>query len=114
VIKPLTIKWHSCNDEEEENVIDVEVGLPIANQIPSSNRVRIHFWPELKKAASLVHHCDLYHSSCPALAELASWISFNGYLPSETEPVREIYLTTDKNLYGNLRMAELLVPIQNR
>lgn len=109
--RSLNIQWH--NNDFEEDVIDVEVALPITKNIPSSNRVKIHFWPELKKVASLVHWCDPYHSSCPALAELATWISSNGYQPSEVDPIREIYLTADKDLYGKLRMAELLVPIEN-
>ncbi|MCK0473736.1 MerR family transcriptional regulator [Halalkalibacter sp. APA_J-10(15)] len=109
--RPLNIQWH--NNDHEENSIDVEVALPIAKNIPSSNRVNVHIWPELKNVASLVHRCDPYHSSCPALAEVAAWISSNGYRPSEMDPIREIYLTADKDLYGKLRMAELLVPVEH-
>jgi len=108
--RPLSIQWH--NSDLEDDAIDVEVALPISKEIPKSNRVNICYLPELKKAASLVHHCDPYHTSCPALSELAAWISFNGYRPSEEEPIREIYLTVDKDLYGKLRMAELLIPVE--
>ncbi|MFU1797405.1 MerR family transcriptional regulator [Paenibacillus azoreducens] len=109
--RSLNVQWH--NNDFEDDLIDVEVALPITKKIPGSDRVNIHFWPELIQAASLVHWCDPYHSSCSALAELATWISSNGYRPSEAEPIREIYLTADQDLYGKLRRAELLIPIEN-
>lgn len=108
--RSLTVQWH--NNDYEEDLIDVEVALPVAKPIPGSDRVNVQFWPELKQAASLVHWCDPYHSSCSALAELATWISSNGYRPSEAKPIREIYLTADQDLYGKLRRAELLIPIE--
>ncbi|MDR9852101.1 MerR family transcriptional regulator [Paenibacillus sp. VCA1] len=108
--RSLTVQWHS--NDFEEDLIDVEVALPVAKHIPGSDRVNVHFWPELKQAASLVHWCDPYHSSCSGLTELAAWISSNGYRPNEAEPIREIYLTADQDLYGKLRRAELLIPIE--
>jgi DNA-binding transcriptional MerR regulator len=107
--RPLHIQWHNC--KLEDDTIDVEVALPITKEIPSCDRVNVHFWPEIKKAASLVHRCDPYHFACPGFAKLAAWISANGYQPHATESIREIYLTTDKDLYGKLRMAELIIPV---
>lgn len=41
--RPLSIQWHNSNLEEDS--IDVEVALPIIQDIPSSNRVNVHLWP---------------------------------------------------------------------
>ncbi len=107
--RSLTILWH---DSSEKDQADIEVALPILKEIPSNGRVKVGFLPDLKMAASLVHRCDPYDNSCPALFELASWISSHGYLLSEKEPIREIHLTSDEDIYGKLRQAELLIPIE--
>jgi DNA-binding transcriptional MerR regulator len=108
--RSLTILWHDCSAEEDQ--LDIEVALPILKEIPSSDRVNVGFLPDLKIAASLVHRCDPYDNSCPAITELASWITSHGYLVSDKEPIREIYLTSDKDIYGSLRQAELLIPVE--
>ncbi|WP_248930488.1 MerR family transcriptional regulator [Paenibacillus hamazuiensis] len=105
---PLTVLWHDCGGEGEHS--DVEVAVAISKEIPGSDRVSVKWLPELK-AAVLVHRCDPYVSSCPAMDELASWMAANGCRPSDTEPVRETYLTPDKEIYGSSRTAELIVPV---
>ncbi|AJY74735.1 MerR family transcriptional regulator [Paenibacillus beijingensis] len=109
--RSLTVLWHDCSGEED--LVDLEVAIPVSKEIPGSGRTRIGLLPELKMAASLVHRCDPYGSSCPAAAELAAWIGSNGYVPSDEQPIREIYLTSDKDLYGNMRLAEVLVPVEH-
>lgn len=105
----LTILWHDCGGEDD--TADIEVAVQIARDIPSGGRVKVAHLPGLTLAASLVHDCDPYARSCSSTAELAVWITSNGYRPSETEPVREMYLTADKDMYGRLRKAEVLIPI---
>ncbi|QWU16185.1 DNA-binding transcriptional regulator, MerR family [Paenibacillus sophorae] len=107
----LTILWHDFGSMNSDPV-DIEVALPLTKNIPSNGRVKVGILPELKAAASLVHHCNPYLNSCPAVTELMSWISSQNFVYSEKEPVREIYLTSDKDMYGTLRLAELLVPIE--
>ena len=66
--------------------------------------------PRLKSAASLVHRCDPYVYTCPVVPELKAWISSQGLVQAESEPIREIYLTSDKDIYGKKRPAELIIP----
>ncbi|OOC63984.1 MerR family transcriptional regulator [Paenibacillus ihbetae] len=106
----LIILWH---DEAGGNadVADMEVALPITRDIPSNDRVRVYVLPELQTAASLLHHCDPYGYSCPVIPELKAWSSSHGLVQSDREPIREIYLTSDKDIYGRKRPAELLIPL---
>ena len=107
----LTILWHN-HDSENADIADIEVAVPITRDIPANGRVRVDFLPELPSAASLVHRCDPYGYSCPAVPELKAWISSQGLVQSDREPIREIYLTSDKDIYGKKRPAELLIPLQ--
>ncbi|AHV99646.1 MerR family transcriptional regulator [Paenibacillus sabinae] len=107
----LTIIWHDFGSMNSD-LADIEVALPLTKVIPSRGRVKVGILPELKAAASLVHQCNPYRNDCPAVTELLSWIRSESLIPSEKEPVREVYLTSDKDMYGTLRLAELLVPIE--
>lgn len=107
-VSQLIILWH---DGSSENT-DIEVAVPITRDMPATDRVCVGFLPELQSTASFVHHCDPYVYNCPAVPELKEWISSQGMIPSDREPIREIYLTSDKDIYGKKRPAELLIPLQ--
>ncbi|MBT2763637.1 MerR family transcriptional regulator [Paenibacillus sp. ISL-20] len=110
-VSQLIILWHD-DGSGNANVADIEIAIPITGDIPANGRVRVDFLPELQSAASLVHRCDPYGYSCPAVPELKAWISSQGLVQSDREPIREIYLTSDKDIYGKKRPAELLIPLQ--
>ncbi|WP_244235370.1 MerR family transcriptional regulator [Paenibacillus lautus] len=107
----LTILWHDPGSENAD-IADIEVAIPITRDIPVNGRVRVDYLPMLQSAASLVHRCDPYGYSCPVAPELKAWISSQGLVQSDREPIREIYLTSDKDIYGKKRPAELLIPLQ--
>lgn len=109
--RPLTVLWHQRNSEDD--LVDVEVAIPLSNPIPEIGRVRVNWLPAIKSAASLVHSCDPYALCCPKISYVQAWMISNGYLRSPQEAIREIILTPDKNMYGRLQMAELLIPIQS-
>lgn len=106
----LIIVWHEPDTESDQ--VDMEVALPIKQEIPGSSKVKVGMLPGWETAASYVHHCDPYSSSCGAAAPLSSWIASNGYAPIANAPIREIYLTPDKDMYGKMRLAELLIPVE--
>ncbi|AIQ15159.1 MerR family transcriptional regulator [Paenibacillus durus] len=108
----LTIVWHDFGSRNSD-LADIEVALPLTKVIPDRGRVKVGILPELKAAASLVHQCNPYHNDCPAVTELLSWIRSQSLVPSAKAPVREIYLTSDQDMYGTLRLAELLIPIEH-
>ncbi|MGO4788515.1 MerR family transcriptional regulator [Paenibacillus sp. 2KB_20] len=110
-VSQLIILWHD-DGSGNADVADIEIAIPITGDIPANGRVRVDFLPELQSAASLVHRCDPYGYSCPAVPELKAWISSQGLVQSDREPIREIYLTSDKDIYGKKRPAELLIPLQ--
>ncbi|WP_169083357.1 MerR family transcriptional regulator [Paenibacillus sp. PL91] len=109
--RELTILWHEHGGMDKEQA-NLEVSVPLTQAIPSNDRVNVSLLPELKTAASLVHLCNPYDDSCLAADQLESWISSQGYVRSYKEPIRETYLTSDKDIYGKMRLAELLIPLE--
>ena len=109
--RELTIVWHSRADCDEEPS-DIEVAIPVSKAIPHSRRVKIHQLPGVKEAACFTHRCDPYQSNCKASEALRAWMADEGYRPLETIPIREVYLTSDKDMYGRMRLAEAIVPIE--
>ncbi|WNQ10788.1 hypothetical protein MJA45_24730 [Paenibacillus aurantius] len=107
----MTIVWHRRADCDEEPS-DIEVAIPISKSIPNSHKVTIHQLPGVKEVASYIHRCDPYKDNCKASEALRAWIANEGYRLIESIPVREIYLTSDKDIYGQLRMAEAVVPVE--
>lgn len=107
----LTIIWHSRADCGEE-LSDIEVAISISKSIQSSGRVMIYQLPGIEEAASYIHQCNPYIDDCKAIEALRGWIASEGYRPVGQIPFREIYLTPDKNIYGQYRMAEAVVPVE--
>ncbi|WP_020617454.1 MerR family transcriptional regulator [Paenibacillus daejeonensis] len=109
--REMTIVWHRKADSNEEPS-DIEVAIPVSSPIPISHRVKIHQLPNVKEAVSYTHHCDPYKDNCNASETIRAWIVDKGYRPLETIPVREVYLTPDKDIYGHLRVAEAIIPVE--
>ncbi|URJ61141.3 MerR family transcriptional regulator [Paenibacillus polymyxa] len=106
----MTILWHRRAECVEEPS-DIEVAIPISKEIPNSRRVKINQLPGIKEAVSYIHRFDPYKDNCKASDVVWTWIAEAGYRLFEKIPVREVYLTSDKEIYGQLRMAEAIVPI---
>ncbi|MBT2293205.1 MerR family transcriptional regulator [Paenibacillus albidus] len=106
----MTILWHRRAECVEEPS-DIEVAIPVSVEIPDNRRVKIHQLPGIKEAVSYIHRCDPYKDNCKASEVVRAWIAEEGYRLFEKIPVREVYLTSDKEIYGQLRMAEAIVPI---
>lgn len=101
--------WHS--DSHEENVpVDVEVAIPIAKRISGNGRVQVRQLPGMKTAA-FIHECDPHAHRCSAIDKLASWITNEKGLSIASKPYREIYLTSDHDIYGRSRLSELQIPV---
>lgn len=103
-----TIIWH--DDQRDGTNVDVEVCIPISSNLPETERVKMRYLPEMT-AASLLHYCDPYANGCTKLQQLRTWIASQHGLTTADEPYREIYLTSDRDMYGNLRLSELLIPV---
>ena len=109
--RELTIVRHRMADSDDEPS-DIEVTIPVSKVIPASESVKIYQLPGLKDAIVYTHRCDPYRNSCKANEMLRLWAVNEGYRPLESVPVREVYLTPDKDIYGQLRMAEMILPIE--
>jgi DNA-binding transcriptional MerR regulator len=110
--RPVTIVRHKSADCGEEPA-DIEVAIPVSRVVPDSPGVRIYQLPGVMEAIAYTHRCDPYqNNSCKANDMLRLWAAQEGYQPLESVPVREVYLTPDKDLYGQLRMAEMILPIE--
>ncbi|SHF14675.1 DNA-binding transcriptional regulator, MerR family [Seinonella peptonophila] len=111
--RPMHILRHQHHHKRDhEDMVDLEVAIPLAKEIPDSDRIKIYELPEIPQAASYVHLCDPYQTACLAQSQLTTWISKNGYRPTDQAPIREIYLTADKDIYGKLLTTELLIPVE--
>lgn len=109
--RELTIVRHRIVDSDDEPS-DIEVTIPVSKVIPASGSVEIYQLPGLKDAIVYTHRCDPYQNSCKANEMMQLWAVNEGYRPLESVPVREVYLTPDKDIYGQLRMAEMILPIE--
>lgn len=104
----ITIIGH--NDSSDENVpVDVEVAIPITTPIPENERVQVKRLPGIK-AATFIHNCDPHANRCNAIDTLTTWIK-QEKLTIAAQPIREIYLTSDSDIYGRSRLAELQIPV---
>lgn len=105
----VNVIWHEFLSNE---MVDIEVAIPLKNEIASSKRIKIGKLTELPLAASYTHYCDPYRFTCQASKELAQWIAENGYRLTDSQPFREVYITSDEDIYGHTRIAELQIPVQ--
>lgn len=106
----VTVIWHQTNHSHSR--VDVELYIPASMQVIETERIKMREIPELKQAASYIHYCDPYQYKCTAEEELLAWMGENGYEVDINNPMRETYITKDKDLYGNRRVAELIIPIK--
>lgn len=96
-----------------EAFADIEVAIPLSRAIPDSDKVRIYPLPGIEEAASYTHRCNPYASnSCNAGGVLRAWATEEGYRLRDGVPFREVYLTSDKDIYGQLRKAELIMAVE--
>ncbi len=109
--REVTIVRHRIADSDDEPS-DIEVTIPISKVIPARGSVRIYQLPGVKDVIAYTHRCDPYQNSCKANGVLRLWAAQEGYRPLESLPVREVYLTPDKDIYGQLRMVEMILPIE--
>ncbi|GBF75981.1 MerR family transcriptional regulator [Paenibacillus sp. 598K] len=91
---------------------NLEVAIPLSATIPPSKAISIHRLPGFEAAASYMHRCNPYADHCQAIDTLSHWIKERGYRPIKKTPVREIYWTSDQDIYGQLRVAEILLPVE--
>lgn len=114
--RPVTIVRHKTADcgevPSEGEPSDIEAAIPVSRVVPDSPGVKIYQLPGMKEAIVYTHRCDPYQNSCKANEMVRLWAAQEGYRPLESVPVREVYLTPDKDIYGQLRMAEMILPIE--
>lgn len=90
--------------------VDAEVGLPVAGELPETDRVKVRTVPGAETMACLVHKGP--HDGLPgAYQVLTNWLEANGY--RTVGPDREVYLegpmaTDDPNEY----VTEIMFPVQ--
>jgi DNA-binding transcriptional MerR regulator len=109
--REVTIVRHRMADYDD-GPVDIEVAIPVSRVIPDSRNVQIYHLPGVKEAAICTHRCDPYQDSCKASEMLRLWAVQEGFRPLESIPVREVFLTPDKDIYGQLRMAEMVLPVE--
>lgn len=106
----ILIRHYTTNDNGADS--DLEVAIPLSTAIPPSKAISVHRLPGFEAAASYMHRCNPYEDHCLAIDTLQHWIKERGYRPIKKTPVREIYWTSDQDIYGQLRVAEILLPVE--
>ncbi|MFB9326680.1 MerR family transcriptional regulator [Paenibacillus aurantiacus] len=102
------------HEETEDGYCELEVAIPLSEAIPGNKRVQIGLLPGFASAASHVHVCNPYQEDCLAAERLSDWLASQGMPLATRFPMREIYLTSDRDMYGSMRLAELLIPLDRR
>ncbi len=75
--------------EYHEQDVDVEVGVPVTDAVPSGDKVKTREMPAVKEMACIVHQGSYDTLSAP-YNQLTMWIETNGYRIAG--PPREIYV----------------------
>jgi effector-binding domain-containing protein len=93
-----------------EKDVDAEVGLPVAGELPETDRVKVRTVPGAETMACLVHKGP-YDGLPGAYRVLTTWLEANGY--RVVGPDREVYLegamaTNDPSEY----VTEIMFPVE--
>jgi effector-binding domain-containing protein len=100
-----------CHDPEfKEKDVDVEAGVPIAEAIPTTNRIKVYELPAMEQAACTIHKGP-YENIGEAYNALMAWIQENGYQIIGND--RELYLTSPADTQNpNEYVTEIQFPVE--
>jgi DNA-binding transcriptional MerR regulator len=82
------------DDETRDGDWDIEVAMPIANDVTPTNRINVYTLPTVEKMACVVH-AGSFATIGEAYDALAKWIDMNGY--QIVGPSRELNLKMPEN-----------------
>lgn len=103
------VSYHGENDGKG---VDAEVFEPIDRDIPGTERIKVHFMPEVPHMASIIH-VGAYEGISLAYAAITKWIEDNGYRIIGDE--REIYLKGEWNSEDTSEyITEIQLPVEKK
>lgn len=92
------------HDEEYREVgADVEIAVPVADNIPSNGRVQVHELPAIEQAACVVY-TGSYERLTEVLSTLLVWVEHNQYRVAG--PLREVYLRFNADNVSELSLPK--------
>lgn len=98
--------------DEAEEILDVEVAVPITHALAGTERIRVYELERLPTAACVVYEGS-YERGLPACHALWEWVEANGY--EVIGPQREVYLRFGANDPEKLRLPKaFLAESQNQ
>lgn len=90
--KPTGPTIYICHDSEyKEKDVDLEAAIPIAEAIPSTDRIKVYELPGIEEAVCTIYKGP-YEDIGDAYSAIMSWTENNCY--QITGPDRELYLTS--------------------
>ena len=95
----------------DDKPIDMEVAIPLSKIIPKNSRVNVYPSSGFTKAISLITDSNPYHHSNEMWNQLTKFIDLHQLKINTDLPIREHYLSGDKEVIGSKRKTELLIPI---
>lgn len=96
---PMTI-FHDCEYKDHE--LDVEVIVPLSNEIEATDDITVYRLPEVSEMACLVYTGD-YQRIEQVMNFMLTWLETNGY--AIAGPLREVYLR-----FGARELSHLPLP----
>ncbi len=96
------------DSEMKDSDMNVQVAMPVAGDLPESERIKVLTLPAIETMACAIHHGD-FSNIKSAHGAVHDWVNANGY--NIAGPCREVYLTYDRNGDPAHYVTEIQYPI---
>ena len=94
--------------EMKDSDMNVQAAMPVAGDLPESERIKVLTLPAIETMACAIHHGDFSNIKSAHVA-VHDWVNANGY--NIAGPCREVYLTYDRNGDPAQYVTEIQYPI---
>ena len=110
IMKPAGPTLFICHDTEyKEKDVDVEVGVPIAEAVPDSGRVKVYELPGMEEAACVIYKGP-YEGISPEYGKLFAYVSQEGL--EIIGPMIDVYLNDPNSVPPEEILTEIMIPVK--
>jgi len=97
------------DEEFREEAVDIEAAVPVAEPVPSSERVKCRKLPAVEEVACVIHE-GTFDTLAGTYGHLMAWIEANGYRMAG--PIREVYVQwAEPDGDPSTNITEIQIPV---